>query len=631
MEYNSIYDWSKFNFSPKIESNDYGLKFPPGASQLVKELHAFRLCAEYKNFRDTKKPYHHLINIIRMLWPTTIDLFKDTRYGRIYNTYFLDVIRACCTFKHVGFTGPASCAKTFGASVYNLCMFYASPGSTLGMISTTSGSASERRIWADIQKLHREAKFADNEIEPIGEIVSYLKCLVFDYDKSIGESDINNRDMRNAIQVIPIPQDSKGEEALNTVMGSKNKRVIWTIDEMPAMNDGVDRPCSNLEANPFFQSIVLGNAQFKTDPHGMVCEPRDGWSSVSSKKSSRWVSVTGRKVYFLHGESGPNDDPKIHLNEITKNELPFPYLSNKFVRSAVAFEKGRGDVQLGMSTIDYIRFCIGFWAGDDAQSTILSEPAVKKFNADKKPEPWGPGERRTFASLDPAFTSGGDACSLSFAEYGIDIYNNPQVAFETQSIEIRPIADDREEYAILVANDVVEECIKRKVLATDFCLDISNDGGKMLQAIQTVWKKRGQRAYSSTEKSTDDRYDNKVTQYWFSVPNLIGSGVCRGFNLASNYFKDLSQRKYFANKNSVFVETKKEMKKRIRRSPDNGDSFSYLSYMIIESGLVETFEQTLAKSVKTEKNKGPNYKRNKDVKFQSEDEYSNQLDGCEVL
>lgn len=612
---NSIYDWSKIDLSDKGD-NDYGIPFPRGTSQLVKELIAFKVSLTDRHFASIKKPYIHLLNIVRKLWPTSIDIYKDTKYGRIYNTYFLDVIRACCTFQHVGFTGPASCAKTFGASVYNLVMYYSEPNGTLGMISTTSGGASERRIWADIQRLHREAKFAENNIEPIGEVVSYLKCLVFDYEKSTEQSDRNTRDMRNSIQVIPIAQDSKGDEALNTIMGSKNKRVIWTIDEMPAMNDGVDRPCANLESNPFFQSIILGNAQYKTDAHGLACEPKDDWGSVDSTKSSRWISKTGRKIYFFHGECGPNDDEKIQLNEIkTKNDFPFPYLSNKLVREAVAFERGRGDTELGKQTIDYIRFCIGFWAGDSATSRVLSEQFVKRFAADERQELWGHGSRRTFAGFDPAFTSGGDACSLTFAEYGLDISGEPQIAFETQSLEIRPAVSDREEYELLVAKEVVKECRKRKVTPTDFCLDISNDGGKMLQAIQDEWGLRGQKAYSSNEKSSDERYDNKVTQYWFSVPDLLGSGKCRGFNLASNYFKDLSQRMYSATtKNSVAVEKKKEMKKRIRRSPDNGDSMAYLCYQIIQAGLVDTHSQLLQKKLKSESYKSPNYRTIPDQK-----------------
>ena len=614
-DYDSIFDWTDFQLT-ELKDDDYGIGFPSGTSQLVKELFAFRISLNNPTFGGIKESYIHLINIVRMLWPDNIHIYKDTRWGRIYNTYFLDVVRACCEFKHVGFTGPASCAKTFGVSVYNLVMFYCFPynekeqGGTLSMISTTSGGASERRIWADIQKLHRSAKFKENGIEPIGEIVSYLKCLVFDYDKSMDNSDRNSRDMRNSIIVIPIAQDAKGEESLNTIMGSKNVRVIWTIDEMPAMNDGVDRPVSNLESNPFFQSIVLGNAQTKSDAHGLACEPKDGWASVDGTKSGRWVSKTGRHIFFLHGEKGPNDDPRIQLTEIvSKNDFPFPYLSNNEVRKAVAFDKGRGDAELGRQTIDYIRFCIGFWSGDDVSNRVLSEAFVKRFKADERQEPWAPGRRRTFAGFDPAFTSGGDACSISFAEYGMNILNDPQIVFESQSIEIRPIASEREEYEKLVAREVVKECKARNVIPGDFSMDISNDGGKMLQALQEEWKLRGQKAYSSNEKSSDDRYDNKVTQYWFSVPDLIGSGVCKGFNVNSNYFSDLSQRKYSANRNSVLVEKKKDMKKRIRRSPDNGDSFAYMCYRIIEAGLVETFSKKLIKKTETEKNQGPNYNR----------------------
>jgi hypothetical protein len=612
-----IHDWSNFHLN-ELRDDDYGIKWPIGASQLTKELICFKKSLSHPGYKKIKSPFIHALRIIRRLWPNEILLFIDTKWGRIYNTYFLDVLKACCTFKHVGFTGPASSAKTYTVSVFNLIMFYSSPEDTLGMISTTSGAASERRIWADIKSLHRSAKWEENGIEPIGEIIEYMKCLTFDFDKTVDSTEYNKRDLRNAIQVIPIANDSKGEEALNTIMGSKNRRVLWTIDELPAMNDGVDRPCSNLEVNPFFQSLFIGNAQYKSDPHGMACEPMDGWDTIIGNRSQKWKSKTGRMIYFLHGECGPNDDERINKEEIkTKLDMPFPFLANFIARDNVAEDKGRGDKTLGKQTIDYIRFCIGYWAGDDATNTILTVAYVKAHKADLPPDPWASFERRTFSALDPAFTTGGDANSLTMIEYGTTIYGEPQIVFQSNSIEIRPIASDRVEYNKSVAIEVVKEVSpshldkdygvkgdtsKIQVRPGDFGIDISNDAGKMLQSIQDVWGMRGQVAISSNEKSTDQRYDDRVTQLWWSVPDLIGSGKCRGFNTNSNYFKDLSSRRYSALSSDVVkVEKKKDMKKRIRRSPDHGDSFAYCCFLVLNAGLVKTYSQILKESTKTEK------------------------------
>lgn len=601
-----IFNWTNFHLN-ELRDDDYGIKWPEGTRQLSKELIAFKTSLTNPGFLGIKSPFIHAVRVIRRLWPEDIQLFADCQGHRIYNTYFFDVLKACCEFSHCAFTGPASSAKTFSVSVYNLLMFYSSPSNTLAMISTTSGAASERRIWADIKSLHRSAKFEEQGIEPIGEIVDYLKCLVFDFDKSADPSSLNKRDLRNAIQVIPIANDSKGDASLNTIMGSKNKRVLWTIDEMPAMADNVDRPCANLEVNPFFQSIFIGNAQFKTDPHGLACEPEGGWSSVSFEKSARWKSKSGRSIFFLHGENSPNDDHRIDMGRMTsKSDFPFPYLANKVARESVAIDKGRGIASLGKMTIDYIRFCIGKWAGDDAQNTVITEAFVKRHKANLDPDPWSSTHRRTLMALDPAFTSGGDANSVSYAEVGTTIFNEPQILFCKKSIEIRPAIDDNTEYQKAVASDVVTEARKRTVDPTDFGLDISNDGGTMLQYIQDEWKRRGQVAISSNQKSGNDKYGTKVTEYWFSVADIIGSGKCRGFALDSNYFIDLSQRRYSSvSKDSVEVETKKDMKKRIRRSPDNGDSFAYLCYMLIKARVVKTYHELILESIESPQQKEP--------------------------
>ena len=153
--------------------------------------------------------------------------------------------------------------------------------------------------------------------------------------KILSNSNINERDLRNSVTVIPISDDSKGESALATIMGSKNESVLWIVDELPAMMDNVTKPNLNLRANPFFQFMGIGNANRKGDPHGDLCEPRDGWDSINDKEGGTWISRKGKTVLFLHGEDSPNEHPLVsHLNE--KKKLPFPYLSNRFDREEIA-------------------------------------------------------------------------------------------------------------------------------------------------------------------------------------------------------------------------------------------------------------------------------------------------------
>ena len=603
-----ITDFHMYELGEQIElhpvpfNEDYGIKWPVvngwQTSQLVKELYCIKLSRIPSKNTGVRGTFYHMINAVRMLWDETIDIFaiasQDITYTgkdeKVFNTYFLNALSFCCRNKSCCLTGPASAAKTFAVSVYNLVSYYSDPCSTMCMISTTSGAASEARIWGDIKELHRTARFDLHSMRraDMGVIIDYLKCLTFDPDVPMNPSDdssgASSRDLRNGVQVIPIPKDSKGEQALNTIMGRKNSFVFWSIDELPAMMDGVLRPRSNLIHNPFCQIIGIGNAHVKTDPHGVACRPRGGWKNkdINENGSKVWEAET-LDVIYLDGEESPNDSPLIDQSKVVVSlNFPFPYLSNSLSRRETAKVNGNGDIERGKLTIDYMRFAKGFWYGSSVENTIISDEFVESYNADDVPLPYKDGRFDSYASLDPGWASGGDANSVTIIKCGVNVHGRPQIEVENESLQISPLSTDRGEYRRLVAKELVRILKGRKVRINNFCIDINGDGGLMLAAITEEYGESGAMGLSSLEPSSSDKYADRVTQYWFSVREMIETGFVRGFNLNSNYSEDLKSRRFSSvTQGKVKVETKKEMKKRIHRSPDNGDSFSYCSYLVM--------------------------------------------------
>lgn len=605
--------WQEYKI-PHIQDSNYGLSFPEGTSQLAVELKCFNIAWKGLHTESDKveSAYNHGLRIAQMLWPTGkmysiwtgndpdlgfkdyVEIFKiytdeagDTH--KIFNDYFLKVFRFLCSGKHVCLTGPASSAKTYTTAIYSLICFYSAPHETTIMISTTSAASSERRVWADIKSLHRNAKFNIWNMNPIGEVIEYLKALVFDFDKEMSDGDSKKakRDFRNAINVIPIPDDSKAEGALDTIMGTKNEVVIWVIDELPAMREGVDRPRNNIGHNPYFQFVGIGNANSKTDSHGNICEPKIGWDNILMNTHRVWNGATAL-VLFLHGEESPNDNPIINAELITKKrDYPFPYLSNKIARDDTALNAGRGDLNHGKKTIDYLRFAIGFWYGSDATATILSSNLIRKYGGDSDPDPWDHIGPRVFAGLDPAFTTGGDDNQLCFLSSGRSIYGRIQIVWEFDSFSINPIADDKEEYRDAVAGEVARLCKERGTRPEDLFVDIGNDGGLMIRAINMEMRTNKVQGVSSLGVSRDpEQYLDVITQYWFQVADFAQQGLFRGFNVQSGYAKDLFSRQYQSmTKKVVRVEKKSDMKKRIKRSPDAGDSAVYALEGIRRAGI----------------------------------------------
>lgn len=583
-------DWEGFQV-PKIEETTYGIKFPNGIqpTQLLIESTAFKQAWDLKkgNIKraapGVQSAFYHALKMCQLLWNN--DIVEIEKNGAL-NTYFLDVLTDCCEFDDLSVTGPASAAKTYSCAVFALLCFISRPTDFMCLISTTSGKAADRRVWADVKKLHRGLKLEQNGFGPIGEVLEYLSCIVFNHGKSVGDK-MNARDFRQGIMVVPVASDSTGDAALDTIMGSKNKYVLWIVDEGPAMPSNIMAPRTNLEYNPNFQFIMVGNANDRNDPHGRSCEHIDGWKMVDPSMK-RWRGKT-LNVLFLHGECSPND--YYAPDAETKSEIPFPYLSNKFARDKAAEVEGNGDVDHGRETLGYWRFAIGYWMGSDMQQTVLSENFVKINHADEPAKMFGAGRPRTFAALDPAFTAGGDNISLMFATVGNLQNGKTQLLIDSESVHIKPIVKQGTSFEKSVAKEVVRLCKERNVNPQDFGGDISADGGIIFNAIAEEWGLSGFQLLSSLQSSSLAKYANKVSQYWMQVRELIQTGVVRGFNIHSNYARDLFERRFTDESKTFKVERKKDFKKRTGRSPDDGDSFAYLTHLIMKSGLVSSHNE----------------------------------------
>jgi hypothetical protein len=574
------------NLHPVPERETYGLSFPEGVNQLIIELACFKLGrSKQSKFYSTR--FNHLINIVRMLWDEKdIRLSRIRNNVRIWDTYTLNTLHKLCDGKNVCLTGPASSGKTYASAIYGLVSFYASPIDSTVLISTTSSGGSERRVFGKLKMLHSAARFdrwfpkVGKEEPSIGKLFDYLKCITFNADAEILGQRATVKNLTNGVIVIPIAQDSTGENALDTIMGTKGHYVYWIVDEMPAMMHGVMRPRSNLIHNPFFQFIGLGNAADKNDPHGLACEPLAGWDTIDPVIDRDWQGKTV-DVLFLNGEESPNDHPSIDQSTIIEaTDYPFPYLSNRVSRNETAIFEGNGDLEEGKKTLGYNRFAIGFWPGDDVRDTILSASFVKRYNADQEPLPWGPGGYDTFWGLDPAYTSGGDDNALFYIQVGQDINGSMQVAFQPSAFVIKPMTSNKEDFRFLVAQRVLEMNKKWHASTDKGCMDAMADGALLYREFVKLTGKSDIVPLSSMGKSNNARYKNLVTEYWFNVQELIATGYCRGFNIQSLYARDLFMRRYEQAGKTVAVETKDEMKKRLRRSPDHGDCVAYTCHLV---------------------------------------------------
>lgn len=595
--------WADFKM-PNVKDldDDYGVPWPEGTTQIIKELAAFRMGRERRPLPGAKSIFTHFLRIIQILFPDTVHFYKDVisvkgdpdciylESGRIWNNYCLDIAYKLCKSKKRKrlLAGPASANKTYLVALYGYICYISNPKETMVMLSTTSVGGAERRIWGCVKDFHKTAKFEEAGIEPPGQVIEYLKCITFDEQKQIGGAEFNNRDFRSGIIVIPIATDSTGDTALSAIQGTKNRHALWIIDEMAQMRDGVTRVARNLMANPFFEMIGIGNSSSESDPHGEECMPMGGLDSISYDSDRTWIAAKGGDVLFLHGDDSPNNHPLIDQSKVTgPSDYPYDYATNPWNNNEIAIDCGNGNVEVGKMTLDYWKFAIGYWAPKDASSSLFSNNLAKSNNATADPELLV-NSIQSFGGGDFAFSAGGDDNTFFSLKFGYTAQGRKQVHLMREAKSIKITANEKSEFNKATAAGFIMAIREHNIQFNDFGADTGNDAAITLNEMSRLAGTHDFVGISSIgEANNKAKYRNKVTELHFQVRDLIRTGLFRGLHTGSKFWTQLCQRRYTSLSKGVYqIEPKKEMKKRIGRSPDDADAFIYACHMLIRSGLV---------------------------------------------
>jgi hypothetical protein len=580
----------------------YGCDWPAKADQTTRELKCFLATREGSGRGRMLDPATHAERAARLIWSPKDFTFEAKAPGnegtvdedKVYENFFSKAtLKALCENREVIISGSASSSKTMPSSAYALLSFFADPLNTMVILSTTSLRGADTRAWSQVRDLFDKAQ------TKVGYAVEHIKAIVFDPSFELGgKRDVSQRDLRNGIMVLAVPPGAEGKGAVKNIIGLKNRRVIWIVDEMPEMTTGImEEPVANLESNPYFQFVGLGNAKGGMNPHRQAAEPKGGWEGFDPCNrpfGGVWATKSGGCCLFLDGHKSPNMFPELREMD-EKRDLPFPFLSNHITNERNALRYGHGDAAKGEKTAPYLRMCRGLWPDNDTEQTVLSFQFVTDNKGDGDVL-WGPGEVTQVAALDPAFTSGGDSSVLVHGEVGTAYGDRRKVLKILGEYELNPASGKAYEDAL--AEDVVQKLDQWGVKPENFALDISSDGGKIAQAIMKLQGSTDLMAISSMGQASsrpvssvdarpsNEAYDRRVTELWFSMRIGIEVGVIKGFDTRSGYAKDLFSRIYDLKGNDrVGILSKRDLKRLIGRSPDFGDAACYLLEIARHIGL----------------------------------------------
>jgi hypothetical protein len=444
--------------------------------------------------------------------------------------------------------------------------FLAKPMATSVVLTSTTLPSLRTRIWNEIMNFYNKSPH-----------INFSQVFGFNVVDSKTQIQCKKGDDKYAIRGVAVDSGDI-EQAIGKIQGVHPERMIMVVDEAAQTQPAIFTARANLQVGTkLYRFVAIANASDPFDSHGKFCEPKNGWSSINVNDES-WETTTGICIHF-DGTKSPN---------VKAGTQKYPKLFSQE-------DLDRIKKNFGEDSMEWWMYGRGYWAPSGTRDTVLDAAMIFESEANKAPI-WEGSEVKILASLDPAFTTGGDRCILRFGK--VSNFRDGNIGMELQeTVNIQ--LQERKDYPInyQIADRVINECTTRNVKPEDFILDATSASG-LVDIISQRWSSAinkvqfGAAATEDPVSMNDDRegkrvYSNRVTQLWFNFQNLIMSGRIRGLDDATS--KELCTRKYVLKNEKKMIEPKKDMKLRTGGiSPDLGDAAVLLGDLFLKQNGFQT-------------------------------------------
>ena len=535
--------------------NRYGMPWADGTTDLEIEIYAIRQGGLKEGLAFHYEKMRHI------LWPH----LDGEHNGQRWHVLTRDTMLAN---KVTVLMGCASSGKTHSPAWMYLCDFYCNPDETLVLVSSTDIRGLELRVWGEIKSLHEKAIEAYDWLP--GHLIDSKHCITSDDVEESG-----TRDLRKGIIGIPCVQNGKFV-GLGKYCGIKQKRVRLIADEAQFMGASFLSAFANLNNNEDFRATILGNPNDILDPLGKAAEPLDGWTNhMEPTKTSVWKTrfMNGACVNLVGTDSPNFDFPE---NEPTR----FKYLiSKEKIAATLSF--------FAKDSIEYYSQCVGVMKIGQLARRVLTRDLCRIFHASDDVI-WRGNPTVKLAALDAAY--GGDRAVLGWAEFGEDIYGRSVLKLNEPVIV--PILVNSN----LIPEDQISEfvrdfCESKSIKPENFFHD-STGRGTLGTSLSRIWSVKCNpvefggpaterpvtQDYWTVDEVTNvkrlktcyEHYVKFVTELWFSVRYTVEADQMRG--MPDEVIEEFCMREWDRVKgDKIEIETKKEMKERVGRSPDLAD------------------------------------------------------------
>jgi hypothetical protein len=432
------------------------------------------------------------------------------------------------------------------------------------ILTSTTGKSIRRRIWPVIQQLYQTAEVNKKTI-----------ALQTGFPGNMVDSktmlQAEKGDDKHGLFAIAV-REGPVSKAVADIQGVHSPRMLLIIDEATDTPEAIFEAMVNLRKGCMeFQVIVIGNPNSKMDPHGLCCEPKLGWSSVSVEDDEwdtagvpKWQIEPGVCLRF-DGTKSPN---------IKAGHDKYPYL---YTRRDLELRKSMPG---GENSLGFWKFDRGFWAPAGYSNTVFSEPLIDQH--DGRGAHTFVSKSVEIAGLDPAFSVDGDGCILRFGYLG-DLAGGKQGITLGHRLKV-PIKAGKD-ITYQIANFVKEKCVARGMQPKQLGIDVTGAGKGVADVLEREWGpgvvrvEFGGAASNRPVTEQDSRpanevYANKVTELWFDMREFLQGGQLKGLDL--NTIIEFTSREWEYSGKKIRLMPKDEVKKVLGRSPDDADAVAVL-------------------------------------------------------
>ncbi len=541
----------------------YGHKFPRDtANDLNIELACY---ARRNEFPTDQTPEFHFRRAWAIMWPE----FE-------WNEWMDLLVWGWCNYRIICVIGHTRASKSFGTAYISLLDYIAHPFATSTTFTTTKFDALKTRMWSDLGHAIDHCRVREQLLQ------------VFKYTSTSNEMKFCRRNAAETgaekFAIQGVATDSADSTA-GKIRGQHTDRRRIVGDEADDIGDAIYMAIDNAMSAPDFKTALLSQPTERLNEFGKRCAPRAGWSSIHDTDLFWETTQPGGICLHFDGLQSPN---------IKAGRTVFPYLiTQQYIDDQRTMH--------GAESIEWWMWVRGFPPPDGTVAKIWPFGTIEKAMAscvfDFPPTP--------FATLDPAFDF--DDCVLIIGAYG-KLRDGCPCALAKKSIKIK-IAEGRDRLLKeqQIADEVMRICKEEKVDPEDFIQDATGNAQGVLALLRTKWSPKVQGCYFGGEaterplrfndpKKACDLVRYFVTELWCRASYLAADGMLCGLGkLDKKTVDDLSTRKYTLRQHGeakkMQAETKEELKKRLGRSPDYGDTFCLIGELMMRRGLLGDWAQ----------------------------------------